>query len=103
MLTHKKKGPCINLQGFFIEFFYNIWVYCTAGKDGNYIQQFIKIIRSTILIMCKCKKCGKKFGPQKGLTNYCSLKCRNSRVWNDADKLKKSLSRLNSEKVKRNL
>lgn len=50
--------------------------------------------------MCKCKKCNKKFKPEKGLKEYCSLKCRNSRNWNDADKLKKSLSGLNSEKVK---
>jgi hypothetical protein len=28
--------------------------------------------------MNKCKKCGNKFIPQKGLQNYCSLKCRNS-------------------------
>mgnify|MGYP000855960735 CR=1 FL=1 len=27
----------------------------------------------------RCKKCNKEFKPEKGLTNYCSLKCRNSR------------------------
>jgi len=50
--------------------------------------------------MSLCKKCKKEFTPQKGLINYCSLKCRNSRQWNDDDKIKKSLSAKNSEKVK---
>jgi len=30
--------------------------------------------------MVKCLKCGEDFTPQKGLVNYCSLKCRNSRI-----------------------
>ena len=29
--------------------------------------------------MNRCKKCGSEFTPQKGLTNYCSMSCRNSR------------------------
>jgi hypothetical protein len=48
----------------------------------------------------KCKKCEKFFEPSKGLKNYCSLICRNSRTWNETDKLKKSLSAKNSTKVK---
>lgn len=39
-----------------------------------------------------CKKCGIEFTPQKGLINYCSLKCRNSRVFSDEAKLKKSIA-----------
>lgn len=50
--------------------------------------------------MKNCKKCNKEFEPTKGLINYCSLECRNSRVWSDEDKLKKSESAKNSEKVK---
>ena len=49
--------------------------------------------------MKQCKKCNKEFEPVKGLTNYCSLACRNSRTWTDADKLKKSISAKNSDKV----
>jgi very-short-patch-repair endonuclease len=37
----------------------------------------------------KCKKCNKEFIPEKGLRNYCSLQCRNSRTWSEADKIKK--------------
>jgi hypothetical protein len=48
----------------------------------------------------ECKKCGKEFEPKKGLKSYCSLACRNSRVWNEDDKLKKSLSAKSSHKVK---
>lgn len=50
--------------------------------------------------MRDCKKCGKEFIPQKGLLNYCSLKCRNSRTWSEGDKKKKSLSAKSSKKVK---
>jgi len=50
--------------------------------------------------MKNCKKCGVDFEPQKGLLNYCSLVCRNSRIWNDEDKIKKSISNKNSIKVK---
>lgn len=49
--------------------------------------------------MNTCKKCNKKFKPQKGLKQFCSLACRNSRVWTKEDKLKKSTSAKNSEKV----
>jgi len=49
--------------------------------------------------MVGCKKCGQKFIPQKGLLNYCSLKCRNARVWSEKDKLKKSLAAKSSEKI----
>lgn len=51
--------------------------------------------------MKNCYKCDKLFEPQKGLVNYCSLKCRNSRKWSDSDKIKKSVSAINSEKVKK--
>ena len=50
--------------------------------------------------MKNCKKCGGMFEPQKGLINYCSLVCRNSRVWSEEDKIKKSNSNKNSIKVK---
>jgi len=49
--------------------------------------------------MNKCKKCGKDFEPVKGLVNYCSLECRNSRLWSEEDKKKKSISAKSSEKV----
>jgi len=39
--------------------------------------------------MSTCKKCGCEFSPAKGLLNYCSLKCRNSRTFNDESKIKK--------------
>jgi len=42
--------------------------------------------------MSKCKKCDRNFEPKKGLKNYCSLKCRNARVWNESDKKIKSNS-----------
>jgi len=51
--------------------------------------------------MKKCKKCGKDFEPIKGLINYCSLECRNSRSWSEDDKKKKSISAKNSDKVKK--
>lgn len=47
-----------------------------------------------------CKKCGNKFEPSKGLKNYCSLQCRNSRSWSVEDKQRKSLSAKNSDKVR---
>ena len=50
--------------------------------------------------MKNCKKCGNGFEPQKGLLNYCSIQCRNSRTWSDKDKIKKSVSAKKSEKVK---
>ncbi len=49
--------------------------------------------------MKNCKKCDKEFEPTKGLINYCSIECRNSRVWDDNDKIKKSESAKKSEKV----
>ena len=53
--------------------------------------------------MKNCKKCGNNFEPQKGLLNYCSIECRNSRTWTDEDKKKKSESAKNSEKVKNSI
>lgn len=50
--------------------------------------------------MNNCKKCNKEFEPKKGLINYCSMECRNSREWSDEDKFKKSESAKKSEKVK---
>jgi len=44
-----------------------------------------------------CLKCGIEHDKQ-GL--YCSRSCANSRIWNEEDKLKKSNSAKNSEKVK---
>ena len=38
--------------------------------------------------MGKCKRCGKDFEPQKGLKNYCSLACRNSRVMTEEKRKK---------------
>jgi hypothetical protein len=38
-----------------------------------------------------CKKCDKKFVPKKGTINYCSLSCKNSRVFSDESKQKKSI------------
>jgi len=38
-----------------------------------------------------CKKCDKEFTPQKGLLNFCSLACRNSRKFSAKAKLKKSI------------
>jgi hypothetical protein len=35
-----------------------------------------------------CKKCGNKFEPSKGLMNYCSMSCRNSRERSDEVKEK---------------
>jgi Zn finger protein HypA/HybF involved in hydrogenase expression len=49
--------------------------------------------------MKTCKKCGNEFEPTKGLNDYCSLKCRNSRNWSPIDKEKKSISAKQSEKV----
>lgn len=50
--------------------------------------------------MKKCQKCGNEFVPQKGLINYCSLSCRNSRNWTKKDNKKKSISAKKSKKVK---
>ena len=51
--------------------------------------------------MSNCKKCNKEFEPKKGLKHYCSLICRNSRVWSVDDKIKKSIAAKNSEKVQK--
>lgn len=45
--------------------------------------------------MSCCKKCGIEFTPSKGLINYCSLVCRNSRVFSEETKQKKSVANLN--------
>ena len=47
-----------------------------------------------------CKKCNNEFEVQKGLINYCSIKCRNSHFRSEESKRKTSLSVLSSEKVK---
>jgi hypothetical protein len=49
--------------------------------------------------MKECKKCKKNFLPTDGLVNYCSLQCRNSRIWTEEDKIKKSKSAKLSEKL----
>lgn len=51
----------------------------------------------------KCKKCDKDFNPKKGLKNYCSLQCRNSRTWTKEDKDKKSNSAKKSIKVQESI
>ena len=38
-----------------------------------------------------CKKCGDVFTPKKGLLNFCSLSCRNSRVFSVESRIKKSI------------
>lgn len=53
--------------------------------------------------MKKCKKCGNDFEPQKGLKNFCSLFCRNSRERTEEIKNKISESIRNSEKFKQGL
>jgi hypothetical protein len=45
--------------------------------------------------MSYCKKCGIEFTPSKGLINYCSLQCRNSRVFSEETKQRKRNSNLN--------
>jgi endogenous inhibitor of DNA gyrase (YacG/DUF329 family) len=50
--------------------------------------------------MRKCKKCENQFEPKKGLISYCSLACRNSRTWSEADKNKKSDIAKKSDKIK---
>lgn len=47
-----------------------------------------------------CKKCKTEFEPSKGLVNYCSLQCRNSRTWSLDDIKKKRESANKSVKVK---
>jgi hypothetical protein len=39
--------------------------------------------------MKNCKKCGDEFEPKKGLIDYCSLSCRNSRKFSEESILKK--------------
>lgn len=49
-----------------------------------------------------CKKCFEVFVPSKGLTNYCSLKCRNSRSFTTETNLKrkeKTLQHWNEGKI----
>ncbi len=50
--------------------------------------------------MVQCKKCNNDFTPIKGLLNYCSLRCRNSRE--KTEEVKKNISKgvRNSEKFK---
>jgi hypothetical protein len=50
--------------------------------------------------MKSCKKCNKEFEPIKGLVNFCSLACRNSREQTPEMRKKKSEAALNSDKVK---
>jgi hypothetical protein len=50
--------------------------------------------------MKNCKKCNKEFEPQKGLINFCSLSCRNSKEQTPEIRKKKSEAALNSDKVK---
>ena len=42
-----------------------------------------------------CKKCGNEFIPSKGLVNFCSLQCRNSRNFSNESISKKRNSNLN--------
>lgn len=47
-----------------------------------------------------CKKCNNEFVPQKGLKNFCSLSCRNSKPKTEEQKRRISEIMKNSEKVK---
>ena len=49
--------------------------------------------------MKQCLKCTEKFEPSKGLINYCSLECRNSRNWSEEDKRKRSLTAHSLQKI----
>ena len=44
--------------------------------------------------MVNCKKCGTEFTPTKGLVNYCTIQCRNSRVFSEETNKKKRNSNL---------
>lgn len=44
--------------------------------------------------MSNCKKCGVEFTPTKGLINYCTIQCRNSRVFSEKTNEKKRNSNL---------
>jgi 5-methylcytosine-specific restriction endonuclease McrA len=50
--------------------------------------------------MENCKKCNREFEPIKGLKSYCSMECRNSRIWSESHKIKLSISAKKSNKVK---
>ncbi len=82
--------------------FFNI---CLTGKAPDWSPKphwlcSIQRGRAKVYRMICCKKCDNIFIPKKGLINYCSLKCRNSRQWLDVDKLKKSDSAKGSIKIK---
>lgn len=47
----------------------------------------------------ECEKCKKEHDGSFGSGRFCSRKCANSRVWKKEDKLKKSISAKNSDKV----
>jgi endogenous inhibitor of DNA gyrase (YacG/DUF329 family) len=47
-----------------------------------------------------CPKCNSKHNKNG---NFCSRRCANSRIWTDEQKLKKSISAKNSDKVKKSL
>jgi len=53
--------------------------------------------------MSNCKKCGNEFEPSKGLVSYCSLRCRNSRSFSEASRLKKSIANKDKHYVERKL
>lgn len=42
--------------------------------------------------MKQCKKCDKRFTPSKGLINFCSLQCRNSRIFSEETNNKKRIA-----------
>ena len=50
--------------------------------------------------MKRCNKCNSEFEPSKGLINFCSIICKNGRIWTEEDKIKKSEIAKNSEKVR---
>lgn len=44
--------------------------------------------------MSNCKKCGKEFTPGRGLKNFCSLSCRNTRIFSEETKNKQSIANI---------
>ena len=75
------------------------------GKRGKYKENLEKRAKARRLREEKecnkrkiCKKCGKEFKPQKGLINFCSMICRNTREHSEETKNKISNSMKTSEK-----
>jgi len=80
-----------------------------AIKNSEAYQKYLddlreknKLIKEEKMNQIKiCKKCGKEFKPQKGLINFCSLTCRNTKEVSEETKKKISEGVKNSEIYKR--